>query len=320
MTRIAVLDDYQQVAESMGDWASLPADATVAFFHDHLVDEDEIVERLHDFDVVAIMRERTPFTRSLLERLPRLRLLVTTGMYNRALDLAAARELGVVVSGTGSAGNGAPELTWALILAGLRHIPEEDAAARAGAWQRTVGGDLRGRVLGILGLGRIGGQVARVANAFEMEVIAWSENLTAGRAEAAGARRVEKEELFRLSDVLTIHLVLSERTRDLVGAAELALMKPGALVVNTSRGPIIDEPALVEALRRGRPGAAALDVFATEPLPPGHPLLQLHNTVLTPHLGFVTETTYRRYFKEIVEDIASFLDGEPVRALEEPTG
>jgi phosphoglycerate dehydrogenase-like enzyme len=316
LTRVAVLDDYQRAAEALGDWGSLPAGTEVVFFHDHLVDEDAVVERLRGFEVVALMRERTPVGRSLLERLPNLRLLVTTGMQNRSVDVAAARERGVAVSGTGSAANGAPELTWALILAGLRRIPEEDAATRAGAWQATVGGDLEGRVLGVLGLGRIGSKVARVAQAFGMEVIAWSQNLAAGAAAAAGVRRVDKDDLFRLSDILTIHLVLGSRTRGLVGAPELALMKPDALLVNTSRGAIVDEPALVDALRERRIGGAALDVFATEPLPPGHPLLTLSNTVLTPHLGFVTRRTYERYFRETVEDIAAFLAGSPIRLVE----
>lgn len=316
VTRVAVIDDYQRAAEGLADWRSLPPGTEVAFFHDHLVDEDAVVGRLRDFDVVVIMRERTPVGRSLLDRLPNLRLLVTTGMQNRAVDVAAARERGVVVSGTGSGANGAPELTWALILAGLRRIPEEDAATRAGVWQVTVGGDLEGRVLGVLGLGRIGTKVARVAQAFGMEVIAWSQNLTREAAATAGVRRVDRDDLFRLSDILTIHLVLSPRTRGLVGAAELALMKSDALLVNTSRGPIVDEPALVDALRERRIGGAALDVFATEPLPPGHPLLMLPNTVLTPHLGFVTRRTYERYFRETVEDIAAFIAGSPLRLVE----
>jgi phosphoglycerate dehydrogenase-like enzyme len=320
LTRVAVLDDYQQVAEALGDWRSLPEGTEVVFFHDHLDDEEAIAHRLRDFDVVAIMRERTPFPSSLLARLPRLRLLVTTGIQNRAVDVAAAQAAGVVVSGTGSFANGAPELTWALILGALRHLPEEDAATRAGGWQRTVGADLKGRVIGILGLGRIGSHAARVANAFEMDVIAWSQNLTAERAADAGARRVEKDELFRLSDILTIHLVLSPRTRALVGARELGLMKPTALLVNTSRGSIVDEEALVSALRERRIGGAALDVFAHEPLPQGHPLLGLPNTVLTPHIGFVTETTYRRYFQETVEDIAAFLAGSPIRLVEQVGG
>ena len=320
MIRVAILDDYQDIAERLGDWRSLPEGTEVVFFHDHLVDEDAIAERLRDFDVVAIMRERTPFPSSLLARLPRLRLLVTTGMQNRVVDVAAAHAAGVVVSGTGSAANGAPELTWALILGALRHLPEEDAATRTGGWQRTVGGDLHGRVIGILGLGRIGGHVARVARAFEMDVIAWSQNLTAEHAAKAGARLVEKDDLFRQSDILTIHLVLSPRTRGLVGARELELMKPTALLVNTSRGPIVDEEALIAVLRDRRIGGAALDVFANEPLPPGHGLLAVPNTVLTPHLGFVTETTYRRYFSETVEDIAAFLAGSPIRLVEQVSG
>jgi phosphoglycerate dehydrogenase-like enzyme len=315
MVRVAILDDYQRVAGRMVDWAAALPDAEVTSFADHLDAEDDVAVRLADFDVVVAMRERTPFRRTLLARLPRLRLLVTTGMRNAAIDLAAAAELGITVCGTAGSGGSTAELTWALILALARHVPAEDASIRAGGWQRTVGTDLAGATLGVLGLGNLGRRVATIGLAFEMDVIAWSRNLTAEAAAAVGARRVEREELFQLSDVLTIHLVLSDRTRGLVGPAELALMKPTAYLVNTSRGPIVDEAALVEHLRAGRIGGAALDVFGVEPLPPGDALRTLPNSVLTPHLGYVSEKTYRTFYGEAAEDIAAFLAGRPVRLL-----
>ncbi|HXM57956.1 MAG TPA: D-2-hydroxyacid dehydrogenase family protein [Candidatus Dormibacteraeota bacterium] len=315
MIQLAVLDDYQRVAAHMADWPAIVPDAAVTFFADHLTDEDELAGRLAGFEAVVAMRERTPFRRSLLARLPRLRLLVTTGMRNAAIDLAAAGELGITVCGTAGSGTGTGELTWALILALLRHVPAEDASVRAGGWQHTIGADLAAATLGVLGLGNIGRRVAAVGLAFGMDVIAWSQNLTAEAAAAAGARRVEREELFRLADVLTIHLVLSDRTRGLVGPAELALMKPTAYLVNTSRGPIVDEAALAEHLRAGRIAGAGLDVFSVEPLPAGDPLRALPNTVLTPHLGYVTARAYRTFYREAAEDVAAFLAGRPVRVL-----
>lgn len=315
MTRVAVLDDYQRVAGRMADWQAVLPDASVTFFSDHVADPGRLVARLADFDVVVAMRERTPFPRPVLAALPRLRLLVTTGMRNAAIDVAAAAELNITVCGTAGSGTSTGELTWALILALLRHVPAEDATIRAGGWQRTVGTDLAGTTLGVLGLGRIGTRVAAVGLAFGMEVVAWSQNLTAEAAAAAGARRVEREELFRLADVLTIHLVLSDRTRGLVGRDELVLMKPTAYVVNTSRGPIVDEEALAEALHAGRLAGAGLDVYDDEPLPEGDPRRTLPRTVLTPHLGYVTERTYRTFFAEAAEDVAAFLAGSPVRVL-----
>jgi phosphoglycerate dehydrogenase-like enzyme len=313
--RVAVLDDYQGAARGMADWESLPPGTQVIFFPDHLADEDELAPRLEGFEVVVAMRERTPFGRPLLARLPGLRLLVTTGMRNAAIDMRAASELGITVSGTGGVGTHTAELTWALILSLLRHVPTEDASLRAGGWQRTVGVDLGGKTLGILGLGNIGRRVAAVGLAFGMEVIAWSQNLTSEAAAAAGATRVERAELFGHADVLTIHLVLGERTRGLVGAAELAAMKPTAHLVNTSRGPIVDEDALVDCLRRGKIAGAALDVYDVEPLPPNHPLRALPNVVVTPHLGYVTENSYRAFYGGAVEDIAAFLAGSPIRVL-----
>jgi phosphoglycerate dehydrogenase-like enzyme len=315
MVRVAILDDYQQVSGRMADWPAVVPDAEVTAFADHLASEDGVAARLAGFDVVVAMRERTPFPRSLLARLPRLRLLVTTGMRNAAIDLAAAAELGITVCGTAGSSTSTPELTWALILALVRHVPEEDASIRAGGWQRTVGTDLAGATLGVLGLGNLGRRVAAVGLAFGMDVIAWSQNLTAEAAAAAGARRVEREDLFRLADVLTIHLVLSDRTRGLVGTPELALMKPTAYLVNTSRGPIVDEAALADRLRAGRLAGAALDVYGVEPLPPGDPLRTLPRSVLTPHLGYVSERTYRAMYGEAAEDVAAYLAGRPVRVL-----
>ncbi|GAA2760639.1 D-2-hydroxyacid dehydrogenase family protein [Actinopolymorpha rutila] len=315
MTLVAVLDDYQAVAERMADWRSLPDRTSVAFFHDHLPDEDTVVERLAHYEVIVAMRERTAFTRSVLERLPRLRLLVTTGMRNAAIDLEAADENGVVVSGTPGSGGATTELAWALILGLVRHVPEEDAAVRAGGWQRTVGTDLAGSTLGLLGLGQLGRAMVPVAQAFGMRVLAWSANLTPEAAGDAGAERVEKDELFARSDVLSVHLKLSDRTHGLVGADELALMRPTAYLVNTSRGPIVDEQALVAALEEGRLAGAGLDVYDQEPLPAGHPLLKAPRTILTPHIGFVTRRTYEEWYTAAVDAIAAYLDGRPVQVL-----
>jgi phosphoglycerate dehydrogenase-like enzyme len=313
--QVAVLDDYQRVAAALVDWSAALPGAAVAFFHDHLTQPAQLVQRLADFDVVVAMRERTPFPRQLLSQLPRLRLLVTTGMRNAAIDLAAAGELGVTVCGTAGSGTGTSELTWALILALLRNVPVEDASVRSGGWQNTIGTDLAGRTLGVLGLGNIGRRVAAVGLAFGMDVVAWSQNLTAEAAGDAGVRRVEREDLFRLADVLTIHLVLSDRTRGLVGVRELAAMKPTAYLINTSRGPIVDEDALLDHLRARRIAGVGLDVYNVEPLPVAHPFRSLPNAVLTPHLGYVTENAYRTFYGQAVEDIVAFSDGRPVRVL-----
>jgi phosphoglycerate dehydrogenase-like enzyme len=313
--RVAILDDYQDAARRFGPWERLGDAAAPTVFTDHLDDDSALAERLAPFEVVVAMRERTPFPRRRLERLPNLRLLVTTGMRNASIDLDAARERGVVVSGTGSLASPTAELTWALILAVTRHVPGEDAAIRRGGWQHTIGPELAGRTLGVVGLGRQGSAVASVGRAFGMELIAWSQNLTPERAVEAGAEAVAKEELFRRADVVTIHLVLSDRTRGLVGAPELAAMKPTAYLVNTSRGPIVDEAALLAALRDGTIAGAALDVFDVEPLPPEHPLRSAPNTVLTPHIGYVSTGTFEVFYTDAVEDIAAFLDGAPVRVL-----
>jgi phosphoglycerate dehydrogenase-like enzyme len=315
MTRIAILDDYQDAARRLADWARLPAGAELTVFRDHLADLHAVAARLADFDVVVAMRERTPFSRALLERLPRLRLLVTTGMRNAAIDLQAAVDRGVVVCGTGGLPYPTAELAWGLVLSLMRRIPREDRATREGRWQETVGLGLNGKTLGVLGLGTLGSRVARFGRAFEMEVLAWSQNLTAERAAELGAVRVEKDDLLARSDVVSIHLVLSERTRGLIGARELGLMKRTAYLVNTSRGPIVDETALVRALREGTIAGAGLDVYDEEPLPLDHPLRGLPSTVITPHLGYVTEETYRIFYGQALEDILAFLRGEPVRVL-----
>jgi phosphoglycerate dehydrogenase-like enzyme len=314
VTRVAILDDYQDVARRLADWKSLPAEVVV--FRDHLSDESKVADRLADFDVVVAMRERTPFPRSLFERLPRLRLLVTTGMRNASIDLRAAADRGVVVSGTAGLPSPTAELTWALILALVRHVPREDRATREGRWQETLGTTLKGRTLGVLGLGQLGSRVARVGKAFEMDVIAWSQNLTAERATAVGATLAgSRDELLARADIVTIHLVLSDRTRGLVGARELGLMRPTAYLVNTSRGPIVDEGALIATLRAGKIAGAGLDVYDEEPLPADHPLRRLPNTVITPHLGYVTEETYQIFYSQALEDIRAFLAGAPVRVL-----
>jgi phosphoglycerate dehydrogenase-like enzyme len=315
MPRVAVLDDYQSVAARFADWSLLPDPIDVTEFSDHLDDEDSLAERLAPFDVVVAMRERTPFPRSLLERLPGLRLLVTTGRRNAAIDVAAAADRGITVCGTASHPTGPVELTWALILAVARHLPEEDASVRAGGWQETVGTDLAGGTLGVIGLGRLGEPVARIGQAFGMHVVAWSQHLTEERAAEVGVRRVGKDELFATADVVTVHLVLSDRTRGLVDRDALARMKSSAILVNTSRGPIVDEAALLGALTAGTIAGAGIDVFDREPLPREHPLRSAPRTVRTPHLGYVTERTYEVFFREAVEDVAAFLAGSPIRVL-----
>ena len=313
--KVAVLDDYQSVAASLADWSQLPPGTEASFFSDHLTSEDALAERLAGFDVVVGMRERTPFPRSLLARLPNLRLLVTTGRRNASFDIAAATDLGVAVCGTDGAGEGPTELTWGLIIGMLRQIPLEDQRSRQGRWGTTVGVGLKGKTIGLLGLGHIGSLMARVAHAFDMNIIAWSQNLTAERAQECGATLVGKDALFRDSDIVSIHVVLSERTRGLVGARELALMRPTAYLVNISRGPIVDEPALIDALQRRAIAGAALDTFDTEPLPENHPLLQLDNTLICPHLGYVTDDSYRAMYNGVIENIRAYASGEPIRTI-----
>jgi len=315
MARVALLDDYQGVALRMADWKSLPAGTDVVAFSDHLADEGALATRLVDFDIVMAMRERTAFTRSLLERLPKLRLLITAGMRNASIDMKAAAERGVLVCGTAGLPYPTAELAWGLILGLMRRIPAEDRATREGRWQVSLGLGLNGKTLGVLGLGTLGSRVAKVGRAFEMEVLAWSQNLTRARAEEVGATLVAKDELLARSDIVSIHLVLSERTRGLLGARELGLMKRSAYLVNTSRGPIVDEAALIDALRNGIIAGAGLDVFDPEPLPADHPFRSLPNIVVTPHLGYVTEETYRVFYGHALEDVQAFLRGAPVRVL-----
>jgi phosphoglycerate dehydrogenase-like enzyme len=313
-TRVVVLDDYQDAARDHADWASLPG-CDVEFVHEPLPSGREVVARLADADVVVAMRERTAFPRDVLERLPRLRLLVTTGAKNAAIDVAAAAELGITVSGTESLPHPPAELTLALLLALARGVVPEDRALREGRWQTTLGFALAGQRLGVVGLGRIGGRVAELGSAFGMDVVAWSPNLTAERAAGVGATAVPKEELLRTSRFVTLHLKLGERSRGAIGAAELALMRPDAYLVNTARAGLVDTDALVLALEAGAIAGAGLDVFDDEPLPHDHPLLSVPNTVLLPHLGYVVEQGYDVYYGQAVEDIAAFLAGAPVRLL-----
>ena len=311
--RIVVLDDFQEVAATFADWNALDAD--VEFISRPIVDDDDLVKVLHGAEVVVAMRERTAFTAGRLERLPDLRLLVTTGRVNASIDVEAARSQGIVVCGTESTTSATPELTWGLILSVLRSIPAEDAAVRGGGWQSTVGGDLDGHRLGVVGLGRLGTKVARVGAAFGMEVVAWSQNLDAERADGLGVRAVSKDELFSTADVVSIHYKLSERSRGLVGAAELEAMKPGSILVNTSRAGLVDTDALITVLEAGGIRGAGLDVHDEEPLPVDHRLRSTPRTVLTPHLGYVTEDTYRIFFTQAVEDIAAWISGEPIRVI-----
>lgn len=313
MVKIAVLDDYQRVARRFADWSVLPAEVTV--FHDHLADEDALATRLRDFAVIAIMRERTPFGRALIARLPKLRLLITSGGHNASIDLTAAADHDVTVCGTAGSGFATAELAFGLILALARNLLREAGAMGAGGWQTTIGRDLEGATLGVVGLGRLSGRIAAMGRAFGMSVIAWSQNLTAERAAECAAEAVAKDALFARADFITVHLKLSARTRGLIGREELALMKPSAFLVNTSRGPIVEEDALVEALEAGRIAGAALDVYDQEPLPPDHRLRRLDRLLLTPHLGYVTEATYRTFYRGMVEGIAAFLDGAPTRVI-----
>ena len=308
--RIAVLDDYQNVALSLADWSVLDEWATVTVFNDHLADSDAVIERLQPFDIVCVMRERTPMTGAIIERLPKLRLIASTGSRNASIDLKAAEERGVQVVHTGYTSTPTIELTWALILASARNLVAENTSLRRGGWQQSVGDDMNGRTLGLLGLGNVGGAVARIGNAFGMKVIAWSQNLTTERASEVGAALVMKDELFQEADVVSIHLVLSGRTRGLVGAAELGLMKPTARLINTSRGPIVVEADLVAALKDKKIAGGAIDVFDQEPLPLGHPFRSLPNLLATPHIGYVSRGLYERFYRDTVENIARWLDGQ----------
>jgi phosphoglycerate dehydrogenase-like enzyme len=305
--KIAILDDYQNVALKLADWSPVLKLAQVDVFNDHLANPDEVVKRLLPYEIVCIMRERTPLNRAIIERLPNLKLIASTAPRNAACDLTAAADHGVTVMHTGYFSSPTVELAWALILAGARHLTIEAASVRSGGWQRGLGDDLGGSTLGVIGLGNIGARVAKVGLAFGMKVIAWSQHLTAEKAAAAGATLVSKEELLRQADVVSIHLVLSDRTRGLIGAAELSLMKRSARLVNTSRGPIIVEPALIEALASGRIAGAAIDVYDTEPLPPDHPYRRIDNLLATPHIGYVTRGLYERFYQDTVSNIVAWL-------------
>lgn len=314
--RLAILDDYEGVALELANWDGLGPGFHVDVYRDNIREEDKLVERLLPYDVLVIMRERTRFPRSLIERLDNLKLLITTGKRNLAIDHAACREKGVVVCGTGSITTAAPELAWALILATSRRIPQHDRAVREGGWGNTIGSSLSGKTLGVLGLGKVGSQVARVGLAFGMKVIAWSQNMTSRQAAEVGVVRVDKNEFFTTADVISIHVILSERTRCLVGTQEIGLMKSEACLINTSRGPIIEEKALIDALSEKRIAGAGLDVFEIEPLPPDHPFLNLSNVVVTPHIGYVTREGFEIYFRDACEDVSAWLSGNPIRVLE----
>ncbi|MCP1506902.1 phosphoglycerate dehydrogenase-like enzyme [Pseudomonas marginalis] len=313
--QIAVIDDWQNVARDVVDWSALAALGQVHFLHEYPADTATMLERLKGFDVICVMRERSTFDKPLLQGLPNLKLLVTGGMRNAAIDLPAAKALGIQVCGTDSYKHAAPELTWALIMASTRNLLAEANSLRAGHWQVGLGGDLHGQTLGILGLGSIGQKVAQFAQVFGMRVIAWSENLTPQRAAESGVTWVSKRDLFEQADILTIHLVLSERSRGLVDAEALGWMKPTARLVNTARGPIVDEPALLQALSNGRLAGAALDVYAEEPLPVEHPLRHLPNVLATPHVGYVSEQNYRQFYQQMIEDIQAWAEGTPIRVL-----
>ena len=313
--RIAILDDYQSIARSCADWSGLEAVADVTVFSAPLGDEAAVIAVLLDYDIVCLMRERTLFSKAVIDALPKLKLIVTTGARNAAIDVAAAAARGVVVSGTRSPGHATGELTMGLMLALARGIVPENNSLMQGGWQIGLGRDLRGAVLGVIGLGRLGSLVAQLAKAFGMEVIAWSENLTAERCAEVGVRKVSKDELLASADFITIHQRLSERTHGLIGAAELKSMKRDACLINTSRGPIIDQQALVDALNEGRIGGAALDVFDEEPLAVDHSLKAVPNLLMTPHLGYVTRETYKVFFEETVEAIEAFLAGAPIREI-----
>ncbi|MBM3505760.1 MAG: D-2-hydroxyacid dehydrogenase family protein [Alphaproteobacteria bacterium] len=320
MPRIAVIDDYLNNALRMADWSKIAARAEIVVFNDHAHDDAAVVGRLRDFDIVCAMRERTWFSRAVLQRLPKLRLLCSTAPRNAAVDVAAAHELGIMCCGTRAPNGATAELTWGLILALLRNIPGEHQHVREGGWQQRIGRDVSYLTLGVIGLGRLGAQVAKVGKAFGMKVLAWSPNLTPERAAPHAVEAVSKERLLAEADIVTLHMVLRDSTRGLMAAADFARMKREAVFINTSRGPLADEAALLRALESGTIAGAALDAFAVEPLPLDHPFRRLSNVVITPHVGYVTEKTYRMFFEDTVENILGFLDGKPVRVMNPRAG
>jgi phosphoglycerate dehydrogenase-like enzyme len=316
MVRAAILDDYQNVAMSYADWSAVQKDVALTVFNKPFASQDEAIKALQGFAIVVGMRERTPFPRKTIEALPDLKLLITTGAKNNSFDIAAANERGVTVCGTGSVGNPTAGITFGLMLELTRRIGFESARLKAGApWQVTIGKDLEGLTLGIVGLGKLGQRVAGVARAFGMKVIAWSQNLTPDKAKEAGVDYASKEDLFRNADFVSIHYQLSDRSRGLIGAEDIGRMKTGAYLINTARAPIVDQAALIKALQDKKIAGAGLDVFEVEPLPLDHPYRKLDNVVLTPHLGYVSEQNYRKYFPDIVEDIRAWLDGKPIRVI-----
>ncbi|MGB0576828.1 MAG: D-2-hydroxyacid dehydrogenase family protein [Alphaproteobacteria bacterium] len=313
--RVAILDDYQNTALASADWSSVSSQAEIEVFNDHIHDEDAVAARLQDFEIICAMRERTPFPRSLIEKLPNLKLIISSGMRNRGIDVDAAKDNNVIVCGTKSVGKPTAELAWGLILGLARKIPAEDSNVKAGGWQQTVGEGLIGKTLGIAGLGNLGGRMAQIGKAFDMNVIAWSQNLTQERCDEFGVQLVSKDELMAQSDYLTIHLILSDRTRGVISVDDLSRMKSTAYIINTARGPIIDEDALVTALQNKEIAGAGIDVFSVEPLPADHPFRSLQNTIITPHLGYVEADNYGAYFSGYVEAIDAFLKGEPKNFL-----
>jgi phosphoglycerate dehydrogenase-like enzyme len=312
--KVAVLDDYQNVALQLADWSAARRHAEITVFNDHLADPAAVVERLRPFDVVCVMRERTPLTREILSQLPRLKLIASTGLRNASIDMEAAAERGIMVTATGYDSTPTIEFAWSLILASMRGVDREAASLKAGRWQTGLGSNLRGKSLGVVGLGNIGREVARIGLAFGMKVIAWSQNLTEEKASAAGVTLVDKQTLFREADIVTVHLVLSSRTKGLIGAPEFALMKPTARLVNTSRGPIVDESSLIAALQARRIAGAAVDVFETEPLPADHPFRKLDNVLATPHVGYVTADLYRTFYGDAAANIANWLEANATSA------
>jgi phosphoglycerate dehydrogenase-like enzyme len=319
MKRCAIIDDYQECALDMADWAALGDAVSVTAFKNHIADEDVIAAALKDFDIICIMRERTPFPRGLFEKLPNLELLVTSGMRNFSIDGRAAIDHGVTLCGTPMLGYPTAELTWGLIISLVRGIAIEDRSTRLGTWQRTLGVGLNGKTLGVMGLGRQGAAVATVGNAFGMEVIAWSQNLTQERCDELGVTLVGKDELIERADVLTLHLILGERTRGIMQASDLARMKPSSYFINTSRGPLVDEAALISLLENKAIAGAAIDVFDVEPLPLDHPFRRLENTVITPHLGYVSLENYQQSYGAMVENIQAWLAGTPMRVFSPPS-
>ncbi len=315
MAKIALLDDYQNVALTMADWSRLKAQHEITVFNKHLGSNDDVVRALEPFEIIGIMRERTAFPRAVLERLPKLKLLVTTGLRNASVDVKAATERGITVCGTPAGNHATAELAMGMAIGLARNFHVELQNMREGRWQTTIGGDMRGRTMGLLGLGKLGGEVAKFAQVFGMKTIAWSQNLTAEAAAAKGVERVEKDDLFRRADFISVHLVLSDRSRGLVGARELALMKSTAYIINTSRGPIIDADALGAALREKRIAGAGLDVFESEPLAADHPIRREPRALLTPHIGYVTDETYRNFFPGMIEAIDAHLAGKPIRVI-----